>query len=99
MHFSFFSFLAKLHSVTRNDFNLFLCRIFKIEKELSSLVDGLSKDGVLFAMYNVDHVKDVLSILKPIYKLKGAAKKDIHVVIVCGVANTKRVLKAVSTIA
>ena len=65
------------------------------ERELISLVDGLSSDGVLIAMYNTDQVVDILSVLESIYKLKEDAKKGIHVVIVCGVTNTKRILTAV----
>ncbi|XP_045200037.2 glutamate receptor 2-like [Mercenaria mercenaria] len=63
------------------------------ELEVTALVDGLSKDGVLFAMYNTDHVTDMHNVLQDIYRAKGAANKEIDVIIVCKLFNTKTILK------
>ncbi|XP_045201044.2 glutamate receptor 2-like [Mercenaria mercenaria] len=64
------------------------------ETETSALVDGLSKDGVLFAMYNTDHVANVKNVLQEIYQRNGDVNKEIYVVVVCRLYNTKQIIKS-----
>jgi hypothetical protein len=64
---------------------------------MSKLVDGLSKDGVLIALYNIDHVSNMQKILQELYQTHVENNKDIEIVIVCRLSNTKHILKAVSS--
>ncbi|XP_060589780.1 glutamate receptor ionotropic, kainate glr-3-like isoform X1 [Ruditapes philippinarum] len=64
------------------------------EWQMSKLVDGLSKDGVLIALYNIDHVSNMQKVLQELYQTHVENNKDIEIVIVCRLSNTKHILKA-----
>ena len=63
---------------------------------MSTLVDGLSKDGVFLTLFNTDQVDNIQTILHELYIQHVEVNKEIKVVTVCGLNNTQMILKAVS---
>ena len=72
--------------------------IFIIELETSKLVDGLSKALIIFAMFDIEEVKDVGHLLSEIYEQKREVKDAIGVVLMCRFENAKKILRNVSRI-
>ena len=67
-----------------------------LEWQMSTLVDGLSKDAVFLTLFNTDQVDNIQTILHELYIQHVEVNKEIKVVTVCGLNNTQKILKAVS---
>ncbi|XP_060594201.1 uncharacterized protein LOC132748604, partial [Ruditapes philippinarum] len=53
------------------------------EDEMTALVDGLSLDRVMFALFNIEHVENLHSILQQIYTSSMKSDRGINVIVVC----------------
>lgn len=69
--------------------------IVPAELETTELVDSLSRDGILFTLFNIDHVTDLHALLVRLYLSNVPVNKDVDVVILCYFFCVRRILRTV----
>ena len=70
--------------------------LFITEKEASILVDELSKQYVLFVLYNIDVVTDLHRMLYRIYSSVMLSESEINFVVLCRINCVRKIINAVS---